>query len=720
MKHTANPFSNDNNASKIISRFGATALLLSALVSYPLHFVQAIELEPAHSWDVNSTPDRAPQPATTLPPLLEQDSANCSLQELAVMPQASLIEAIRAANSTCLNSLFSASGQTAQGLFNEDNMVALAQALEQDAQQYSGSPLQGSRGLVLFLRAGYYVQFYGGNIPDYTERLSARVSSAVSLFTNKSEFYQLSESNAELVSEVVTLIDSAELNFDYLPKLTQLFSALSNTQADGYWAPLAVNNVLTVFFRAHYLDDAQDWFVAHTDVIDDLAAMAARQDLIASGAEYVVASAAAETARFYQYGDTFNNHIDAILKGILKRYSFQGDGASVWLAAADMIDYFLPQKCQEFGLCGFVDDIEETILNITHQCSDQFTIRAQSLTDEQRGSVCSDLATLQSRFHQLFNTAEIPVDNDYNEHLEVVVFASSDQYQLYGSVLFGISTNNGGIYLEGDPSDMNNQARFIAYVAEWKSEFEVWNLMHEAVHYLDGRFNMKGDFNDTMSADTVWWVEGIAEYVSKLEDNADAIDVGQQKSWNLSQLFYTTYNESSSRIYDWGYLASRYMFSNQRETINDLLMFTRAGNYSSYQTALDTIGSRHDDDFNGWLDCLATGSDDCDDGNDPIGETLLSESNIASNQSFWRYVWVPQGYDRVMVSSTGGEGDLDIFVKYDGWPSTSDYDAKSTQASNAEQLNISARSGNYLHILLQVNEAVSDVSIRVTATPSAQ
>ena len=33
--------------------------------------------------------------------------------------------------------------------------------------------------------------------------------------------------------------------------------------------------------------------------------------------------------------------------------------------------------------------------------------------------------------------------------------------------------------------------------AEWlRPDFQIWNLTHEMVHYLDGRFNLKGDFND--------------------------------------------------------------------------------------------------------------------------------------------------------------------------------------------------------------------------------
>ncbi|PPJ44561.1 peptidase, partial [Rhizobium sp. KAs_5_22] len=85
---------------------------------------------------------------------------------------------------------------------------------------------------------------------------------------------------------------------------------------------------------------------------------------------------------------------------------------------------------------------------------------------------------------------------------------------IYAGAIFGIDTNNGGMYLEGDPSAPGNQARFIAYEAEWlRPTFEIWNLTHEYVHYLDGRFDMWGDFQAAMQQKTVWWVEGFAEYL---------------------------------------------------------------------------------------------------------------------------------------------------------------------------------------------------------------
>ena len=81
-------------------------------------------------------------------------------------------------------------------------------------------------------------------------------------------------------------------------------------------------------------------------------------------------------------------------------------------------------------------------------------------------------------------TNNTPVANDNNKSLELVVFDDYTNYNKYAGAIYGISTDNGGMYLEGNPADVNNQARFIAHEASWlRPTFSVWNLEHEYVHY---------------------------------------------------------------------------------------------------------------------------------------------------------------------------------------------------------------------------------------------
>lgn len=112
------------------------------------------------------------------------------------------------------------------------------------------------------------------------------------------------------------------------------------------------------------------------------------------------------------------------------------------------------------------------------------------------------------------NTGLAPVADDYNTRVEVVVFANNSSYVNYSSFLFGNTTDNGGQYLEGNPADQNNQARFVAYRYANDADLSILNLEHEYTHYLDARFNQYGSFSDNLAhGHIVWWLEGFAEYM---------------------------------------------------------------------------------------------------------------------------------------------------------------------------------------------------------------
>ncbi|HSG63063.1 MAG TPA: collagenase, partial [Pseudomonadales bacterium] len=215
---------------------------------------------------------------------------------------------------------------------------------------------------------------------------------------------------------------------------------------------------------------------------------------------------------------------------------------------------------------------------------------------------CDVLTGQESYFHTKLETGKIPVSNDNNDDLELIVFNSSSDYQSFAGTFFGINTNNGGMYLEGSPAGLKNQARFIAYEAEWRQpDFHIWNLQHEYVHYLDGRYNLSGDFGRGISADTIWWIEGLAEYISYRDNNTRAIEMGETREFALSTIFKNNYDSGQDRIYRWGYLAVRFMFENHMDDVRQILTLLRNDKYTEYQALIDGIGTRYDNEWMGWL-----------------------------------------------------------------------------------------------------------------------
>lgn len=264
------------------------------------------------------------------------------------------------------------------------------------------------------------------------------------------------------------------------------------------------------------------------------------------------------------------------------------------------------------------------VLSQQHRCSDTLLLRHAKLTTTQTSAICTELTAIEQRFHQLLNTGRTPVADDGNSALRANIYASRADFERFAGAHFNLPTDNGGMYLEGLPDKPDNQAEFVAYQ---RGSGEVWNLRHEYVHYLDGRFNLQGDFcanlHDSHAAPEncpkpapltpylVWWTEGLAEYIAQGSDNPAALELardktGKQQTYPLSELFNTGYisQGGTERVYRWGYLATRYLLEQHPDKVSQLLQFLRRGDYPRYQALVKGWGNSLDADFQRWLATL--------------------------------------------------------------------------------------------------------------------
>ncbi len=260
----------------------------------------------------------------------------------------------------------------------------------------------------------------------------------------------------------------------------------------------------------------------------------------------------------------------------------------------------------------------DEILIQNHDCSPTITIRSQALTEQQIQAGCELLIAQEAYFHQVFNTRGKPVADDNNASLRANFYHTRADYVKYASQHFNMPTDNGGMYLEGLPDRKDNHAEFVAY----ERNGGLWNLEHEYVHYLDGRFNQYGDYCNGLHDDhsgpefcpqphlayphMAWWGEGLGEYLAKRDVNPEAIKLAASKQYPLSALFNTSYNHNggTDRVYRWGYLAVRFMMENHRDKIEEMLILTRQGDWQGYQKLVRTWSTQFDEQWYQWLDKL--------------------------------------------------------------------------------------------------------------------
>ena len=184
-----------------------------------------------------------------------------------------------------------------------------------------------------------------------------------------------------------------------------------------------------------------------------------------------------------------------------------------------------------------------------------------------------------------------------------MAFKNWSQYNAYGQLLFDIQTDNGGMYIEGTPSKPGNQATFFAYRQFWiEPEFAIWNLNHEYVHYLDGHFVKYGGFGHFPNK-MVWWSEGLAEYVSKGNDNPSTLEVIKrdiEKAPTLEEIFATEYKDGQDRTYKWSYMAIRFLAENHHDDFVQLSKYLKTDYFEGYELLLGKL-SKHQQQFSLWL-----------------------------------------------------------------------------------------------------------------------
>ncbi|MFB7026679.1 MULTISPECIES: collagenase [unclassified Streptomyces] len=567
--------------------------------------------------------DTAPEPtasARTSARAGTAAAAACDPADFTGRTGSELVRQIKASTTECVNTLFNLTGDNARLAFRESQMTTVAQALRDASANYPGDASTGTPRLVLYLRAGYYVQWYHPDtVGDYGSTLKTAIRSGLDAFFASPRSRDVTDANGETLAEAVTLIDSAQENARYIHVVERLLTDYDSTWNASWYMLNAVNNVYTVTFRGHQVPEFVSAVQSDPGLVDTLYRFAADHlSLLGTDRAYLTSNAGRELARFTQYTG-LRSKVRPLAAGLLGQSSITGRTAPLWVGVAEMVDHYDRANCASYGTCDLQERLKSAVLPVRHTCSPSLRILAQQMTPAELSTSCTSLLKQDEYFHRVARDNG-PVADDDNTTLEVVAYDSSTDYQTYAGAMYGIDTDNGGMYLEGDPAAAGNQPRFIAYEAEWlRPEFQIWNLNHEYTHYLDGRFTMYGDFTANMTTPTVWWVEGFAEYVSYSYRNLPytaAMTEAGLGTYSLSTLFSTDYGHGTTRVYRWGYLAVRYMLEKHPQDMDTVLGHYRAGRWSAARTHLtSTIGTRYDGDFRTWLAGCAAG--DCGGGTAP-------------------------------------------------------------------------------------------------------
>ncbi|MEU8587324.1 collagenase [Streptomyces sp. NPDC048664] len=575
--------------------------------------VQGRPMAPAHLPPLRPAPPK--DHAGTDPKAETPQRASCSPADFGSRTGDALVTLVVNSTTDCVNTLFAVTGANAHDVFREPQMVSVAQAFTRTARHYRGDNSSGVWQLVLFLRAGYYVQFNDpADVGPYDPALTSATVRGLDAFFARPHSEDVTEANGDVLGDVVVLTDSADQQARYLDVYRRLLDGYDSSY-DAFPSMLAaVNDVHTPLWRGNWNPEYVDAVAADPDMAATLDAFALdHRDLLGTDRAYLDANAGMNLARYVEH-PSLQATARPLTRQLLNHSRITGPTAALWVAVATQAFAYDGSHCSYYGVCDLQARLAAAALPLTHTCDATHTVRAQALTPADLDAACASVLAQDSYVHGVVKD-DGPIPGQHVATIRLVVFASRADYQLYAGAIFGVDTDNGGITLTGDPADPANQPMSIMYQKDYDDGFvaRIWNLNHEYTHFLDARDDMKGDFARQTSVPDIWWIEGLAEYVSysyRGIPDEEAVTEAGRHTYRLSDLFQSTYaNSDVTRTYPWGYLAVRYMLENHPDDVQRMLGLFRTGDYpGGYAVYHDGIGTRYDADFDRWLTLCASGA----------------------------------------------------------------------------------------------------------------
>ncbi|MFF8266733.1 collagenase [Streptomyces sp. NPDC016562] len=208
---------------------------------------------------------------------------------------------------------------------------------------------------------------------------------------------------------------------------------------------------------------------------------------------------------------------------------------------------------------------------------------------------------VKSQFHRVLGT-EQPLAGDANTTLTVVLYASRADYVAYQPILTGLSTDNGGMYIESTATFYTYQRR-----VPQDSSLTLEELFrHEYTHYLNGRFAVPGTFGSGAwySGDrTTAMDEGTAEFFdgatrddgvavrkSLVQGVIDDTAAGGPRM-SVDQLLHATYAGDGFRFYDYAGTFFSYLWRDRPSELQAMYRLVRSNDVTGFDAWRNRLGA---------------------------------------------------------------------------------------------------------------------------------
>jgi PKD repeat protein len=527
-----------------------------------------------------------------------------------------LISAMRQTGDyDCYRDLFQYSSYS-PGIFSNDKVKAVANEVRNLASSYNGTNSTGIYGLTIYLHIAIYLDFYQTSI-DLTPDTYSAVHGAVSALGSNSSLFSHNLYAMGVLEEIV--IVAGDIKTRNEPASINLFErVLRDFAVTESWKSITDTNIANAYanstnkvYNAYYnvvSDEFVNALVSDNQSIGLLAKAATSNALISKGGNFKylwqnATGALAILAKSDKLIGSIQGHLAAITNHFPKL-------SPSWAKAKMALNQY--GDCSAYNLCqhplSIRQEIEEYLFPKTVSYDDDEMIIRTPISDEKIQELYHAAKQVQSQFFRLIQTDQ-PVAGDKNTTINMIVFGSKEQYDDYASLLFGIRTDNGGMYIEAI-STFYTWDRTVGV----ESSLSLESLFrHEYCHYLQGRYLIPGNWGVAeiyKNSRMVWYEEGMADFfagstdtngVQMLAQNTRAI-INQGSGWpTLNTVFNSSYTSGNFYHYTYGNAAWYNWYLNNFDYLKRFFEYTRNNDIAGFDSFVSQLRSGGETSYNNFL-----------------------------------------------------------------------------------------------------------------------
>lgn len=530
-----------------------------------------------------------------------QSQFNCSSQDALGINQNNLITTLQNNTFECLSYLFYYN-QDLEDLFTQNHLNLVLTHL--DGLDLNNLDTRQLPGLLRFVRTSFYNEFFY-NL-NFSEQSKDQAHNIYLNILNQIPLNTIDPNLNLIINEITagTLKSHSYLFVDKYSEILNNFNQNPN-QWNIYERGLAVYSILYTLdlslgiydsLDRQYYQDQNFINAINLELIQSLESIASNQQMAQGPQSYIVENAIWILGHMVVFSEIpEREQILQFLTNLITQYPRL---SNIFLRLVITFDHY--NNCQtsnveeRYCIADFTQEVESTFLPNEYSFDDGSLEIQTSLELEETEGLYQAANEVQNQFNRITQTL-MPLRNDSNSTLKVVIYGSRSDYENYHNFLTNLPTNNGGMYIEPDGTFYTYQRTPQESIYTLEELFR-----HEYAHFLVGRFLIEGLWGQEpiyANDQVTWFDEGFAEFLTG--STQTSVNVRQtlisriredgSGRLTLQEIFNSNYG--TFKFYRYAAIFFNYLYENDISKLRNILELVKNSNVEEYNNYINQLAN---------------------------------------------------------------------------------------------------------------------------------